>query len=84
MSLVNTGKGNDFSLAWCQAIITWINVDLLRTEALGKKSEWNFYQYTKIFIQEHVFENVAYKWKPFCSGLNALIEIIQKLKMIKK
>ena len=50
---------------WCQAII-WTNAGILLILLLGI--------YTS-FIQENTFDNIIWKWRPFCLGLNVLIQI---------
>ena len=36
------------------------------------KLKWTVNQNSIIFIQENLFKNVVWKWRPFCRGLNVL------------
>ena len=43
----------------------------------GNNFQLNFNQNTTFFIQENVFENMSSgKWRPFCLGLNVIIELV--------
>ena len=79
---VNIGSGNRLSPIRHQAIITWTNVDSLRSLernfskiriklwiALGKTLQRNLNESTNTFSKENVIENVIW---PFCSYLNVL------------
>ena len=47
-----------------QAII-WTNAGILLIRHLGTN-------FSEILIEIHTFENVVWKWRPFCLGLNEL------------
>ena len=51
-----------------QAII-WTNAGIL---LIRPKLQWNLNRNLYTFIQENAFENVVWKWRPFCLGLNVL------------
>ena len=37
--------------------------------------QWNFNKNTKFFIHENAFENIVWKWWPFCPGGDKLISV---------
>ena len=65
--LISISSDNGLAPGRRQAII-WTNAGIL---TLQDKLQWNFNRNSYIFIQENAFEN-AWKWWPFCIGLNEL------------
>ena len=47
----------------CWIIVNW---------TLSNIFQWNLNQNTTIFIEENAFENVIWKWRPFCLGFSVL------------
>ena len=58
------GSDNGLSPGQHQAIVN---------STLGNKLKWNLNRNLYILIQENTFENVVWKWRPFCVRLNELI-----------
>ena len=56
--------GSNNGLYQCFNVVNW---------TLGNKPQWNLNRNSYIFIAENEFEHVAWKWRPFCLGLDVLI-----------
>ena len=68
---MNIGSDNGLSAGRRQAI-TWTNVGILLIGPLGTNFSEMLIENSYIFIQENPFENVVWKWRPFCLGLNVI------------
>ena len=66
------GSDNGLSPGRRQAIIWTIAGRNIVNWTLGNKLQWNLKRNSYIFIQENAFENVVWKWRPFCLSLYVL------------
>ena len=71
VSKLTIGSDNGLPPGRRQAII-WTNAGILLVGITRNKLRWNFNRSPCIFIHKNPFENVVWKWWPFCLGLNVL------------
>ena len=76
--LTIAGWDNGLLPDWCQAII-WTNAGIFLIEPLGTNFSEIFIEIHTFSFQENVFENVVWKWQPFCLGLNVLAFLMLSL-----
>ena len=70
-----TGSDNGLSTGRRQAIIL-TNAGILLIEPLGNKFQWNFNRNSNISIKDIQLKLSSGKWRPFCLGLNELINLL--------
>ena len=72
--LINIGSDNGLSPGWRQAII-WTNAWILLVRPLGTNfSEFLIVIHTFSFNEMHL-KMASAKWRPFCLGLNVLMDL---------
>ena len=70
----NYGLAPSRYLNQCWNIVCWTP---------GNKLQWNLNRNLYIFIKENPFENVIWKWRPYCLGLDELISYLSTVTFIK-
>ena len=76
------GSNNGLSPGWRPAGI-WTSAGILFVGPLGTNFSEILIENLYIFIKENPFENVIWKWRPYCLGLNELISHLSTVTFIK-